>query len=285
MLIDLHTHSTASDGTQAPAEVLRAAHAAGLDVVALTDHDTTRGWPEAIAAAPDVGVTLVPGIEISCAADGISVHLLGYLIDPQAPGLLAELEHARTSRRTRARRMVELLADDTGLVWEDVVAQAAPGATVGRPHIADALIAKGVVASREQAFAEYLRSRGRYHVAHYAPDVVHAVQLVRAAGGVPVMAHPMAAERGRVVGDDVIEQLADAGLAGLEVHHRDHDAVATSHAADLVKRLGLFATGSSDYHGDGKPNRLGEHTTEPAVLAEIVRQATSGTRVVEVDRS
>lgn len=282
MLIDLHTHSTASDGTLPPAGVMRAARDAGLDVVALTDHDTTRGWQEAASVASETGVSLVPGIEVSCSAGGgISVHLLGYLIDPDAPGLRAELERARSSRVTRARRMVELLTDDTGLTWDEVAAQAAPGATIGRPHIADALVTAGVVSSREEAFAGFLRSRGPYHVSHYAPAAVRAVELVREAGGVPVMAHPMAAARGRVVPDEVIEQMVGAGLAGLEVHHRDHDRAATEHAADLVKRFGLFATGSSDYHGDGKPNLLAEHTTDPAVLEEIARQAVGPTRLVD----
>ncbi len=280
MLIDLHTHSTESDGTLSPAEVVEAARDAGLDVVALTDHDTTGGWGQASAAVESTGVALVPGIELSCSSRGISVHLLGYLIDPAAPRLVEEIERARASRLTRARRMVELLAPDTGLTWDDVVAQTAPGATVGRPHIADALVARGVVSSRDEAFASLLASRGKYHVSHYAPDAVDAVTLVREAGGVPVMAHPLAGWRGRVVADGVIEQMADAGLAGLEVHHRDHDARATEHAADLAKRLGLLMTGSSDFHGDGKPNRLGEHTTDEEVLAAIERRATGPTAVV-----
>ncbi|TWP33741.1 PHP domain-containing protein [Leekyejoonella antrihumi] len=280
MRIDLHAHSTESDGTLHPAAVMAAAQRAGLDAVALTDHDTTRGWPGAAAAVPATGVALVPGIEVSCAHRGISVHLLGYLIDPSEPGLLQEIERARESRLTRARRIVDLLGPDTGLRWDEVTAQAAPGATLGRPHIADALVARGIVASREEAFEHYLHSRSRYHASHYAPDPVHAVELVRAAGGVPVMAHPFAAQRGRIVDDEVIERMADAGLAGLEVYHRDHDVEATEHAADLVKRLGLLATGSSDFHGAGKPNRLGEHTTDPQVLTAIETRATSGTAVM-----
>jgi len=275
--IDLHTHSDQSDGTQAPADVMRAAADAGLDVVALTDHDTTRGWGQAARAVRDTGVTFVPGIEISCAADGISIHLLGYFVDPLNATLLAELERTRASRRSRARRMVERLGPDTGLTWEQVQEQSGAEVTVGRPHIADALIASGVVASREEAFASYLSSGSKYHVSHYAPDPAHATRLVRAAGGVPVMAHPFATARGRTVEADVIERMVDAGLAGLEVHHRDHSAEEVGQGLRLAERLGLLVTGSSDYHGAGKANDLGENTTSPEVFRQLVEQATSGT--------
>lgn len=277
MRIDLHTHSNQSDGTQTPVELMRAAADTGLDVVALTDHDTTRGWGQAARAVRDTGVTFVPGIEISCASDGISVHLLGYFIDPLNAALLAELERTRASRRTRAQRMVERLGPDTGLTWAQVQEQSGEDVTVGRPHIADALIASGVVASREEAFASYLSSRSKYHVSHYAPDPAHAARLVRAAGGVPVMAHPFAAARGRTVEVDVIERMVDAGLAGLEVHHRDHSAEAIGRGLQLAERLGLLVTGSSDYHGLGKVNDLGENTTSPEVFEQLVAQATSGT--------
>lgn len=276
MPIDLHTHSIRSDGTQSPAEVMSSARSAGLDVVALTDHDTTAGWGEAADAAAEVGIGLVRGIEISCAHEGISIHLLGYLQDPANPALLAEIQQARDSRRSRARRMVEALAEDLSLTYEDVLATAAPEASIGRPHIADALVTKGVVASRDEAFATLLHPRGPYYVSHYAPPPESVLRLLTAAGGVVVMAHPFAHRRGRVVGDEVIEGLADAGLAGLEVWHRDHDAAAIARGDALAARLGLLATGSSDYHGAGKLNRLGENTTSPAVLAQIVERA-SGT--------
>lgn len=279
MQIDLHTHSNASDGTQRPAEVIVSAQAAGLDVVALTDHDTTSGWDEAAAAARRVGIAFVPGIEISCAHRGISIHLLGYLHDPADAALLAEVTRSRSARETRAQRMVELLGAAVPLTYEEVLAQTQPGTTIGRPHIADALVSKGIVATREQAFADYLYAGSPYHVSHYAPEPVRAVELVVAAGGVATMAHPFAHVRGRVVDDQVIEEMAAAGLGGLEAHHRDHDAEAEQHALDLAGRLGLFVTGSSDYHGAGKPNRLGEHTTTPEVLAQIEALAT-GTAVV-----
>jgi 3',5'-nucleoside bisphosphate phosphatase len=274
MRIDLHTHSTASDGTQSPAAVVGSAAEAGLDVLALTDHDTTSGWEQAAAAAMGHGIALVRGIEISCQHEGISIHLLGYLQDPAAPGLLAELDRSRQSRATRAQRIVDLLSADVPLRWDDVLAQIEPGATIGRPHIADAMVARGIVASRGLAFATYLADGSPYYVSHYAPDPVRAVRLVGEAGGVAVMAHPFASIRGRVVSDAVIEAMAAAGMAGLEVHHRDHSGDQVRHGLDLSASLDLFVTGSSDYHGDGKPNRLGENTTEPEVLQQIEDLAT-----------
>ncbi len=267
--IDLHAHSDRSDGTESPAQVMVAAREAGLDVVALTDHDTWDGWEEAAAAVGRTGVALVRGAEISTSAGGISVHLLSYLHDPDARGLGAAVRRARDSRLGRARRMVQRIARDFDLTWEEVEARLEPGGTVGRPHIADALVARGYVTDRTTAFAEILNSRGPYYVPYDAPDVVAAGELVRRAGGVPVMAHPRAASRGRVVQDEVIEELAAAGLAGLEVDHRDHDEGARAQLRDLARSLGLFVTGSSDYHGAGKPNRLGEHLTDPAVLEQI----------------
>ena len=271
--IDLHAHSTASDGTEPPAAVVAEAAAAGLDAVALTDHDTTAGWAEAAAAARALGIVLVPGAEVSCQAGGISVHLLSYLHDPADPELAAEMLRTRTDRLSRARRMVELIAADHPLTWEEVAARVGPGATVGRPHIADAMVAKGLVADRDEAFASVLHSRGRYHVRHYAPDAERAVRLVRAAGGVPVMAHPLAARRGRVVSDAVIAGLAAAGLAGLEVDHRDHEPAEREHLRGLAAELGLLTTGASDYHGAGKVNRIGENLTPPETLERIEASA------------
>ncbi|WP_041294771.1 PHP domain-containing protein [Isoptericola variabilis] len=273
-MIDLHTHSSVSDGTDEPRQVVEAAAAAGLTVVALTDHDTTAGWDQAAQAVAEHGVALVRGTEVSTRVrtpDGasISVHLLSYLHDPTNPALADELERTRASRRTRARAMTDLLARDFPITWDDVVAQTGDGTTVGRPHLADALVALGVVATREEAFATVLHPGAPYYVPHYAPDAEVAVRAVRAAGGVPVMAHPGAGARGRVVADETIAELADAGLAGLEVDHRDHDAATRAHLRDLASALGLFVTGSSDYHGTGKLNRIGENTTAPEVLETI----------------
>jgi predicted metal-dependent phosphoesterase TrpH len=275
MRIDLHTHSSASDGTQSPAGVVGSAAEAGLDVLALTDHDTTSGWREAGAAAMRHGIALVRGIEVSCQHQGVSIHLLGYLQDPAAPGLLAELSRSRQSRETRAQRIVERLSEDVPLHWDDVLEQIEPGATIGRPHIADAMVAKGIVASRDLAFVTYLRNGSPYNVPHYAPDPVLAVSLVGEAGGVAVMAHPFASSRGRVVDDSVVEAMASAGMAGLELNHRDHSADQVRHGLELAASLDLFVTGSSDYHGAGKSNRLGENTTDPAVLQRIEELATA----------
>ena len=270
--IDLHTHSTASDGTDPPGQVVRDAAAAGLDVVALTDHDTTRGWAEAVEAAREVGIALVCGAEISCSADGVSVHLLSYLHDPEHAAILAETEAARHARQRRARRIVERISRDYAVSWEDVLAQLGPEATVGRPHIADALVARGHVTDRSSAFRHLLSSHGPYYEPYAAPDAVTMVRAVRAAGGVPVLAHPRAASRGAVVPTLVIEEMADAGLGGLEVDHRDHGEAVRRRLRDLAAELGLLVTGSSDYHGTGKPNRLGENLTAPEVLEAIEAQ-------------
>jgi hypothetical protein len=272
--IDLHTHSSASDGTQAPAELVRAAAAAGLDVLALTDHDTTAGWDEAAAAARAAGIALVRGTEVSARSRHVSVHLLSYLQDPGYQPLADELARVVDSRVHRAERIVEALSRDVPLTWQQVLDQAGEGAVVGRPHIADALVVNGVVSDRDAAFATLLHSHGPYYVPYAAPDAVAAVELIRAAGGVPVFAHPGADGRGRIVDDAVFDELAEAGLAGLEVFHRDNDEAQRARLSAIAERLGLLVTGSSDYHGAGKLNRLGENLTAPEVLAAIEREGS-----------
>ncbi|KQR06327.1 MULTISPECIES: PHP domain-containing protein [unclassified Paenarthrobacter] len=280
MRIDLHAHSNVSDGTETPAGVIVSAVAAGLDAVALTDHDSTDGWESASAAAREHGVAFVPGMEISCRTEeGISVHLLSYLHDPAHEGLLEEITKSKDARLTRAEHMVTLLSEDYPLTWDDVIHHVAPGATVGRPHIADALVAAGVVADRTEAFTSILTSHSRYFVQHYAPNPALAVELVRAAGGVPVFAHPVASSRGRIVGERTYRDMIDAGLLGLEVEHRDNPEEGRAFLRGLAAEHGLLVTGSSDYHGAGKPNLLGENTTSPEVLARI-EELASGTTVV-----
>jgi predicted metal-dependent phosphoesterase TrpH len=274
VLIDLHTHSTASDGTDAPGQLVRHAAAAGVDVLAITDHDTTLGWAAAAEAlAP--GQTLVRGAELSCTYEGISLHLLGYLFDPSDAPLLELMEQIRDDRVPRAREMVRRLeAAGYPVTWEAVSAQVPDGATVGRPHIADALVAAGAVPDRDAAFAELLHGRSPYFVRHFAADPVETIGLVHAAGGVTVFAHPAASRRGRTVGDDVIAALAAAGLAGLEVDHPDQSAAERARLRGLAAELGLLVTGSSDFHGEGKANRLGEESTAPEVLDALVARAS-----------
>lgn len=267
--IDLHAHSTASDGTDGPAELVAAAARAGLDVVALTDHDTAAGWRAAQAAADQLGLRFVPGVELSCQRGGRSIHLLGYHVDPAHPVLVAEMARTSADRVTRLERIVErLAAAGLPLTIDAVREHVPPGATAGRPHIADALVAAGVVGHRDEAFARWLYSGSGYVVEHYAPDPALAVRAVREAGGVPVLAHPFGVGR-NAIPEDLVEELAAAGLAGLEVWHRDHDALTTARAAAVADRWGLIATGSSDYHGSGKRNRLGENLTHHAALAAL----------------
>ncbi|MFE7972435.1 PHP domain-containing protein [Streptomyces shenzhenensis] len=274
MRIDMHCHSTASDGTDTPAELVRNAAAAGLDVVALTDHDTTRGHAEAVAALPQ-GLTLVTGAELSCRVGGISMHMLAYLFDPEEPALLAERELVRDDRVPRAQGMIAKLNGlGVPVTWEQVKRIAGDG-SVGRPHVASALVDLGVVPTVSDAFTEeWLADGGRAFVERHETDPFEAIRLVKAAGGVTVFAHPAAAKRGRTVPESAIAEMAAAGLDGIEVDHMDHDADARTRLRGLAKDLGLLVTGSSDYHGSRKTVALGEYTTDPEVYGEITRRAT-----------
>ncbi|SEE61928.1 PHP domain-containing protein [Streptomyces sp. Ag109_O5-10] len=274
MRIDLHCHSTASDGTDTPAELVRNAAAAGLDVVALTDHDTTRGYAEALAALP-AGLTLVTGAELSCRLDGVSMHMLAYLFDPEEPALLAERELVRDDRVPRARSMVaKLNALGAPVTWEQVRRIAGDG-SVGRPHVASALVELGVVPTVSDAFTEeWLADGGRAFVEKHETDPFETIRLVKGAGGVCVFAHPAAAKRGRTVPESAIAEMAAAGLDGIEVDHMDHDEDTRARLRGLADELGLLATGSSDYHGSRKTVALGECTTDPEVYGEITRRAT-----------
>ncbi|WP_066947320.1 PHP domain-containing protein [Streptomyces lushanensis] len=277
MRIDLHTHSTASDGTDTPAELVRNAAAAGLDVVALTDHDSTRGHAEAIAALADLDrdLTLVTGAELSCRLDGISLHMLAYLFDPNEPELLRERELVRDDRVPRARTMVGKLQElGVPITWERV-ARIAGDASLGRPHIATALVELGVVETVSDAFTpEWLANGGRAYAEKHELDPFEAIRLVKAAGGVTVFAHPQAVKRGAVVPDSAVARFAAAGLDGIEVDHADHDAPTRARLRGRAAGLGLLVTGSSDYHGSRKSVALGACTTDPEIYEEIVRRAS-----------
>ncbi|MGI5203826.1 PHP domain-containing protein [Spirillospora sp. CA-108201] len=276
MRIDLHCHSDASDGTRPPAEVVRRARENGVDVVALTDHDTVSGWDEAAASLPD-GLALVPGIELSCKEDDRSLHLLGYLFDPAEPVLAAELARIRDDRVIRARGMVERLNELGAAVTWEMVRALATGEAVGRPHIARAMVEAGVIETADEAFtSRWIAQGGRAYVERYALDAERAIELVRAAGGVCVLAHPRARRRGYVFGDEVIERLAAAGLAGVEADHPDHAAEDRARLRDLAASLGLAVTGSSDDHGAFTGDRIGAETTAPDAFEQLRAAATGG---------
>jgi predicted metal-dependent phosphoesterase TrpH len=276
---DLHSHSSASDGTDPPAEVMRQAAAAGLDVIALTDHDTVAGHPQARAALPP-GLTLVPGIELSSRLDQRSVHLLGYLFDPAEPALAAEAAAIRDSRVTRARAMVTRLEELGAPVSWDQVTAIADGGVVGRPHIARALAQAGVIASPAEAFSpQWIGTGGRAHVRRYAPDPVRAIGLIRGAGGVAVLAHPRADSRGGAVSDEQIACLAAAGLAGIEVDHPSQDQAERQRLRVLAAELNLVVSGGSDDHGELTGHRLGCDTISPENYQRLVAQATGAAPV------
>jgi predicted metal-dependent phosphoesterase TrpH len=278
MRIDLHTHSSVSDGTDSPAALLAVAAAAGLDAVAVTDHDTTDGWAVAELSRPP-GLTVVPGMELSCRwipedQPPISVHLLAYLFDPRHPALVAERTRLREERLSRGERMVAgLTAAGYPVTWERIV-EASEGGVVGRPHVARALVGAGVVGSVDEAFATLLNHRSPYYVAKVDTDVLDGIALIRAAGGVPVFAHGMATRRGRVVGDAAIAAMVDAGLAGLEVEHPDHSPEERAHLRGLADDLGLLATGSSDYHGSNKLTPIGACLTDPEQFDALIAAGT-----------
>jgi len=270
---DLHVHSNASDGTDTPAEVMHRAARAGLDAVALTDHDTVAGHAEARRSLPD-GLTLVPGMELSCRLDDRSLHLLAYLFDPDHPELAEQTQRIRDDRVLRARAMVRRLADLGAAVTWDQVAAIAGTAVVGRPHIARAMAASGVVATPADAFtSDWIADGGRAYVAKYALDPSRAIRLVRAAGGVAVLAHPRSAHD-LLVSDEQIAALAAAGLAGIEVFHPDQSQAQRAALLGLARDLGLVATGGSDDHGSLTGHRIGGETTAAGAYETLLAPAT-----------
>ena len=262
--VEIHTHSLASDGTDTPGELINKAHASGITVLGLMDHDTVAGWDEAIMYLRP-GMSLVLGSEISCQTlDGTSVHMLGMLFDRDNLALSEVLATTRDNRLTRMNRIIARL-NEAGyeISIEDVLAQLAPGATLGRPHLADALIAKKLVASRDEAFAELLHNNSKYYISHYSPTPEDAIKLIKQAGGVAVIAHPLASLRGRTINIDSFKSMVEAGLDGIEISHRDQSEDERELLREVVARYGIIATGSSDYHGNGKLNELAEFTTKP----------------------
>lgn len=264
---DLHTHSVCSDGTTTPAAIAHEAAAIGLDGFALTDHDTVAGWEDARIAAASAGVEFLPGIELTTHTGTRSAHLLAYGPDPHHLELAAKMTLLRDSRVARARAMADLLAPDFDVDWDAVLLAA--GRSVGRPHLADALVAAGFAESRSAAFASILSPGGRYYMPIYALGTLEAVALVRSAGGLPVLAHPAAHRMRSPFSARELGQLADAGLWGVELDHPENRPDWVSPLREATQGLGLAVTGASDYHGAGKPNRLGERRTGAHLVEEI----------------
>jgi predicted metal-dependent phosphoesterase TrpH len=276
MRIDLHTHSDRSDGTLSPTELVRHAVGAGLDVVALTDHDTFEGWEEARAAARRHGITLVPGLEISCRYAGQSVHLLGYLPDPSYEPLVHELQRVLDGRSSRLPAILERLRSlGIEIDLDDVRSVSSEAAATGRPHVADALVSLGVVTDRDEAFERFLAPGGPAYVDRYAADLPTMVGLVREAGGVSVLAHPWARryDHSALTGQALAE-LKAAGLSGVEVDHEDHTQETRRRLRAVATELDLVATGSSDFHGTGKSGfEIGCNTTDPEQFARLMSLA------------
>jgi predicted metal-dependent phosphoesterase TrpH len=285
MRIDLHTHSTASDGTDTPAGLVDAAARAGLDVVAITDHDTTAGWAQAAEALPP-GLMLVPGAELSAISVDprtgrhVSVHLLAYLFDPLSAALVTEQSRLRAERRLRLRAMAQRMADDGLPIDADEVMAALPvDAPAGRPHLAQALVRAGKVADVNQAFAEYLGNGRGYYLPRQDTPVEIAIEMIADAGGVTVIAHPFARSRGATVTPEVLAELAERGLTGVEVDHPNHDEATRAELRGLARELGMVQTGSSDYHGTNKTIAIGAETTDPEQFEALVARA-SGAQIV-----
>jgi predicted metal-dependent phosphoesterase TrpH len=281
MLIDLHTHTNASDGTDSPTQLIDKAINRGINILALTDHDTTRGWDEAKSALlnhpSQTEMKLVLGSEISCQDDnGISIHMLGLLFNPDYQPLFEVLERTRENRHSRMERIIARLNEaGIDITIDEVNAQRKGDATLGRPHLADALVARGHVASRDEAFAALLHNKSKFYINHYSPSPVETIKLIKAAGGVAIIAHPLASQRGRTISMDLFESLIAAGLDGIEVDHRDHSENEKSELLRFAIENELIVTGSSDYHGTGKLNQLAEYTTHPRQWEALEAKALS----------
>ena len=273
-MIDLHTHTTCSDGTDRPRDLVNKAIVQGLEVLGISDHDTTSGWEEATQALRGT-LKLALGAEISClTSDGISVHMLGMLFDPNHKEMQTVLEETRDGRLPRMRKMIEKMqAEGMDISIEDVEKAMPVGATMGRPHLADALVAKKIVKSRDEAFIDLLHNDSRFYVSHAAPTPVEAIALIRRAGGVAVIAHPFASHRGQILKPDDFADLLAAGLNGIEVDHRDQNPDERAMLRAIAQELDLVVTGSSDYHGTGKLNLLAENHTSREEWEKLESQA------------
>ena len=273
-MIDLHTHTTSSDGTDTPHQLVNKAIVQGLEVLGIADHDTTAGWQEATQALRG-SLKLALGAEISCLTnDGISVHMLGMLFDPNHQEMQTVLEETRDGRLPRMRKMIEKMRlEGMDISIEDVEKAMPVGATMGRPHLADALVAKKIVKSRDEAFVDLLHNESRFYVSHAAPTPIEAISLIRRAGGVAVIAHPFASRRGQILQSDDFQDLVAAGLNGIEVDHRDQNPDERAMLRTIATELDLVITGSSDYHGTGKLNSLAENHTSRAQWEKLESQA------------
>jgi predicted metal-dependent phosphoesterase TrpH len=264
-MIDLHAHTTKSDGTDSPLTLVKKAASSGITVLGVTDHDSTAGWQEAIDSLHG-SLQLVLGAEVSCLTeDGISVHMLGLLFDGDNQPLQQLLSDSRDTRIPRMKKMIEnLQGAGYDITLEDVELATPTGATVGRPHLADALVVKRIVKSRDEAFTDLLNNDSPFYVSHFAPTPEDSIRAIRAAGGVAVIAHPFASRRGQTLTPDSFASLVAAGLNGIEIFHRDQSEDERNQLLAIARELELAVTGSSDYHGTGKLNELGENTTSPA---------------------
>jgi len=273
-MIDLHTHTTCSDGTDSPRELVNKAIVQGLEVLGISDHDTTSGWQEATQSLRG-SLQLALGAEISCLTnDGISVHMLGLLFDPLHEEMQQVLEETRDGRLPRMRKMIEKMrAEGMDISIEDVEKAMPNGATMGRPHLADALVAKKIVKSRDEAFIDLLHNDSRFYVSHAAPTPVEAIALIRRAGGVAVIAHPFASHRGQILKPQDFSDLVSAGLNGIEVDHRDQNPDERAMLRVIALEFDLVMTGSSDYHGTGKLNLLAENHTSREQWQKLEAQA------------
>jgi len=275
-MIDLHTHTNCSDGTDSPRELVNKAIVQGLEVLGISDHDTTSSWKEATESLRG-SLKLALGSEISCLTpDGISVHMLGLLFDPQHQEMQQVLEETRDGRLPRMRKMIEKMrAEGMDISIEDVEQAMPKGATMGRPHLADALVAKKIVKSRDEAFVDLLHNESRFYVSHAAPTPVEAIKLIRRAGGVAVIAHPFASHRGQILKAEDFSDLVAAGLNGIEVDHRDQNPDERAMLRTIARDLDLVITGSSDYHGTGKLNSLAENHTHREQWEKLESQANA----------